>query len=101
MNKRWIALLIALLGVGLWMSTPARLEYDPAAELPPIMAPVRPSDEVGARCYPRTPELYCGYGRGRYGNDDKIGPDETRQYNDDGTAGRVRTALKAEGQHRD
>ena len=49
------------------------LEKDPEADLPPIMAPVRASDEVGARCYPRTPELYCGYGRGRYGNADDPG----------------------------
>ncbi len=41
------------------------------AELPPIMAPARAEDAPGAYCYPRTPELYCGYARGRYGN---VGP---------------------------
>lgn len=40
MNKRWIGLLIALLGVALWVSTPARLEYDPAAVLPVLPEPV-------------------------------------------------------------
>jgi thiol-disulfide isomerase/thioredoxin len=76
------------------------LENDPDAELPPTMAPVRPSDEVGARCYPRTPELYCGYGRGRYGNDDKIGRDETKQYNDGRAGGHARNLLYLHGEWR-
>jgi thiol-disulfide isomerase/thioredoxin len=60
-----------------------REEY-PDAELPPVMAPVRPEDGPGARCYPRTPELYCGYARGRYGNAASVGGDEARAYNDGG-----------------
>lgn len=60
-----------------------REEY-PDAELPPIMAPARAEDAPGAFCYPRTPELYCGYGRGRYGNASPIAQDEARSYADDG-----------------
>jgi len=60
-----------------------REEY-PDAELPPVMAPVRPEDGPGARCYPRTPELYCGYARGRYGNAATVAGDEARAYVDDG-----------------
>jgi thiol-disulfide isomerase/thioredoxin len=41
---------------------------NPGASLPPILKPVRPEDTPGARCLPRTPELYAGRSRGRYGN---------------------------------
>lgn len=58
-------------------------EEHPDAELPPVMAPVRPEDGPGARCYPRTPELYCGYARGRYGVGG-LGENETRAYVDGG-----------------
>jgi thiol-disulfide isomerase/thioredoxin len=58
-------------------------EEHPDAELPPVLAPVRPEDGPGARCYPRTPELYCGYERGRYGGG-ALGEDEARAYVDDG-----------------
>ena len=61
-----------------------REEY-PDAELPPIMAPARAADAPGAFCYPRTPELYCGYGRGRYGNAGAVARDEARLYADDGS----------------
>lgn len=40
MNKRWTGLLIAILAAALWISTPARLAYDPAAELPALPEPV-------------------------------------------------------------
>jgi thiol-disulfide isomerase/thioredoxin len=76
------------------------LEEDPAAELPSVMTPVREADAAGAVCYPRTPELYCGYGRGRYGNDDKIGRDETKQYHDDRATGRARNVLYLHGEWR-
>lgn len=36
--------------------------------LPPIMEPLRPTDEPGAVCYPTTPELFAGYAHGRLGN---------------------------------
>ena len=59
-----------------------REEY-PDAELPPVMAPARAEDAPGALCYPRTPELYCGYGRGRYGNVEPVARDEARSYADE------------------
>jgi esterase/lipase len=40
LNKRRIGLFIAILVVALWASTPAQLEYDPAATLPPLPEPV-------------------------------------------------------------
>jgi thiol-disulfide isomerase/thioredoxin len=58
-------------------------EEHPEAELPPLMAPVRAEDGPGARCYPRTPELYCGYARGRYGNASALGRDQVQRYADD------------------
>lgn len=36
MNKPWVWLAVALLAIGLWASTPSRLEYDAAVSLPPI-----------------------------------------------------------------
>ncbi|NIT35324.1 MAG: redoxin family protein [candidate division Zixibacteria bacterium] len=57
---------------------------DADAELPPIMAPVRPEDAPGAYCYPRTPELYCGYKRGKYGNEKPPLPGRTQLFADDG-----------------
>lgn len=42
----------------------------PEATLPPLLTPVRPEDAPGAFCLPRTPELYTGLGRGRFGNAD-------------------------------
>ena len=40
MSKRWIGLFIAVLGGALWVSTPAKLEYDPTAKLPSLPEPV-------------------------------------------------------------
>jgi thiol-disulfide isomerase/thioredoxin len=60
-------------------------EEDPAADLPPIMAPARAEDAAGAFCFPRTPELYCGYGRARYGNRGELAREETRLYADNGS----------------
>ena len=39
MNKRWTVLLVAIFAGVLWASTPSRLDYDPAAELPPLPEP--------------------------------------------------------------
>jgi len=41
---------------------------NPDASLPPLLKPLRPEDAPGAYCLPRTPELYAGLGRGRFGN---------------------------------
>ncbi len=59
-------------------------EQNPAAKLPPVMAPARPEDKPGAACYPRTPELYAGYARGRYGNRGAIREEEAANYRDEG-----------------
>jgi thiol-disulfide isomerase/thioredoxin len=39
------------------------------AALPPLLEPLRASDQPGAYCLPATPEMYLGYGRGRLGNE--------------------------------
>lgn len=43
-------------------------EKNPKVVLPPLMAPIRPTDVPGAVCYLTTPETYLGYERGRIGN---------------------------------
>jgi peroxiredoxin len=45
----------------------------PDAALPPLLMPLRPSDEPGAVWCPATPDIYLGVGRGRLGN-----PEEAR-----------------------
>jgi len=44
------------------------LEMNPDFILPHIMEPIRSTDIPGARCYPVTPELYCGFIKGKLGN---------------------------------
>lgn len=46
----------------------ALLEINPGIALPRIMEPIRDADVPGARCYPVTPEIYCGFEKGRIGN---------------------------------
>ncbi len=46
----------------------ALLEMSPGITLPQIMEPIRNADIPGIRCYPVTPELYCGFERGQLGN---------------------------------
>jgi thiol-disulfide isomerase/thioredoxin len=60
------------------------LEQYPGADLPPVMSPVRSEDEPGMVCYPRTPELYCGYLRAAYGNQGRILPDKAHDYEHEG-----------------
>lgn len=48
--------------------------------LPPLMAPLRPTDVPGAVCYPTTPELFAGYAHGRLGNPGDFGLDEVRRF---------------------
>ncbi len=36
------------------------LQVHPNLKFPPIMAPVHSADKIGARCFPMTPETYCG-----------------------------------------
>lgn len=40
-------------------------EVHPQAQFDNPLTPVKETDEVGAVCYPTTPEIYLGYGRGR------------------------------------
>ena len=44
------------------------LEVDPKLTFPKPLEPLREADVPGARCYPATPELYLGFGRGTIGN---------------------------------
>ena len=66
-----------------------------SAELPELMAPVRPEDGPGAVCYRVTPELYCGYARGQLGNAGGPLPDQLHRYLDPGK--HVEGALYLEG----
>lgn len=50
------------------------------ATLPPPIEPLRASDRPGARCFPATPELYLGYGRGRLGNPSGYAADQVADY---------------------
>ena len=43
-------------------------EIDPTAVFPAPMPIVRETDQPGAHCYPATPELYLGFGRGKIAN---------------------------------
>ncbi len=36
------------------------LQIHPGLKLPPILAPIHSADKPGARCFPMTPETYCG-----------------------------------------
>jgi thiol-disulfide isomerase/thioredoxin len=61
------------LGEGGYAETEAAIqallhEIDQALDLPATLEPLRGADRPGARCYPVTPELYLGAGRGRLGN---------------------------------
>ena len=57
-------------------------EIDRSQSFPPIMELVRDTDKSGAVCYPVTPELYCGYSRGRLGNPEGYTPRRAVQYID-------------------
>jgi thiol-disulfide isomerase/thioredoxin len=55
-------------------------ERDAAVQLPPVMAPVRDTDQPNARCYRVTPELYLGYRRGKLGNAGGVQQDKVARY---------------------
>ncbi|HEY4643309.1 MAG TPA: redoxin family protein [Bacteroidota bacterium] len=59
-------------------------EVNPGVQFPPVMDPIRGADKPGAVCYPVTPELYCGYGRGRIGNPKGYSAKQVVEYNDPG-----------------
>ncbi len=55
-----------------------------SADLPQVMEPLRLEDHAGAVCYRVTPELYCGYARGKIGNVGAVAPDRPMAYTDPG-----------------
>ncbi|HXG31323.1 MAG TPA: redoxin domain-containing protein [Thermodesulfobacteriota bacterium] len=55
-------------------------EINPDVELPDPMKPVRDTDIPGIYCYRVSPELYCGYTRGRLGNQEERKRDEVQYY---------------------
>lgn len=55
-------------------------EINPAAELPPLMNPLKEEDHTGAVCYPASPELYLGHRRGRIGNEGGFREDSIADY---------------------
>jgi thiol-disulfide isomerase/thioredoxin len=76
-------------GEGLYQETEKQIqtllhELDPAAQLPPLIEPIRDSDKPGAVCYRVTPELYLGYARGQFGNPAGVIRDKTFEYSDPG-----------------
>ncbi len=76
-------------GEGLYQETEQQIqkllmELDPAAQLPPVLEPIREADKPGAVCYRVTPELYLGYSRGQFGNPAGIIRDKSFDYSDPG-----------------
>jgi thiol-disulfide isomerase/thioredoxin len=76
-------------GEGLYQETEKQIqtllhELDPAAQLPPLIEPIRDSDKPGAVCYRVTPELYLGYARGQFGNPAGMIRDKAFEYSDPG-----------------
>jgi len=55
-------------------------DLNPALDLPPIMEPVQETGVPGAVCFPTTPELYCGYSRGRMGSSPAYILDQPAEY---------------------
>ncbi|HLJ30190.1 MAG TPA: redoxin domain-containing protein [Candidatus Angelobacter sp.] len=53
-------------------------------DLPPIMEPVRESDQPGAVCYRASAELYLGHSRGRIGNEGGFVEDRPSRYSHSG-----------------
>lgn len=59
-------------------------ESFPQILLPGLMDPMRDEDHSGAVCYRVTPEIYCGYARGNYGNVKDVQIDKAATYRDPG-----------------
>ncbi len=57
---------------------------DPKVALPKPMEPLRGADKPGAVCYPQTPEIYAGYGRGgdQFGSPEGLRRDAPHTYSD-------------------
>jgi thiol-disulfide isomerase/thioredoxin len=57
---------------------------DPKAALPRLLEPLRGADRPGAVCYPQTPEIYAGYGRGadQFGSPEGLKRDADHTYRD-------------------
>lgn len=53
---------------------------DPEVALPEILAPLRGRDTPGAVCFRPTPELYLGYARGLFGQQEGLREDVVHQY---------------------
>ncbi|MBI4237695.1 MAG: redoxin domain-containing protein [Deltaproteobacteria bacterium] len=64
-------------------------QRDPAFTPPSVLSPLRETDGSGAVCYRVTPELYCGYRRGRLGNTEGFRADAEQRF--------VATAAREEG----
>ncbi len=72
------------IGEGAYTETEVQIQrflrdLNPSVELPEPIKPLRPEDDLNRVCYPRTPEIYCGYFRGRFAG--KILPDIRTAYN--------------------
>jgi len=59
-------------------------EIEPQIVLPPVLTPLRETDQPGAVCYQPSPELYLGHRRGRIGNQSGFAEDETADYSHSG-----------------
>jgi thiol-disulfide isomerase/thioredoxin len=76
-------------GEGLYQETEKQIqkllsELDSTAQFPPLMEPIRDTDQPGAVCYRVTPELYLGYARGQFGNPAGVLRDKSNDYSDPG-----------------
>ncbi|MHB9026436.1 MAG: redoxin domain-containing protein [Armatimonadota bacterium] len=60
------------------------LHLDPTAKLPPVLAPLLPTDQPDVVCYQPTPQIYFGYRRGHLGNRELSHPDQIASYMDPG-----------------
>jgi thiol-disulfide isomerase/thioredoxin len=72
-------------GEGEYLGLEAQLQIllraaTPTVALPPLLLPLRPSDEPGVLCYHTTPDVYLGYNRGRLGSTEGHHPDRVVTY---------------------
>lgn len=56
------------------------IERDPNVKLPELTPLVRATDKPGAVCYRTSPEMYMGFERSRFGNEDDVEANKDKRY---------------------
>lgn len=56
------------------------LERDPNVRLPQLTPLIRATDKPGAVCYRTSPEMYMGFERSRFGNEDDVEANKEKRY---------------------